>query len=687
MKENKAFKFINLVIIFVCISAFLSTIPKSINLVFDDAKVFTSYMHKDKFTIQNEFYKSRAFDSNLMSYLTSVTSGSLEGIDKDISEDDKKNIQETRKWAREELKSISNLNYFIVNKDTEEVYTNTDCKTAQEFLDKYKGECDVRISSNNYNVSYEKTLGSKDYKISNINDELGYVMNLKNGDIYMSIPENFERASGIYDIIYEAKSDFKMDIIYVQIILTTLGCSLILGIISTLLYKRSKVYLFDKDSFWLKLSKFVPLELYILGLICAVVFLMLGVSNSSNSYDFVSSSYDFVSSFVFSFFGIGFILTVFYIFNKQINSYDNKLDLLKNSIVYRLFDFSKVFFIRMSKSIRDITISKRIIGLAIICICINLFLIIIAISNYYNPFIPISLSVILTIGYFAYYVIKKLWYLSCIIDGTEKIKNGDIHHKLNLIGQDNFTTLADNINNIRDGLDKAIDNQLKSERMKSELITNVSHDLKTPLTSIINYVELIKKEENISPEYLKDYVNVLDSKSKRLKILIEDLFEASKASSGNIELNMEKIDFTQLLRQSIGEMEEKLSEAKLDLKVNVPEDRIYIKADGRRLYRVLENLLCNISKYSLSNTRVYIDIIEDGTKVKLIMKNISSYELNFEPDEIMERFKRADESRNTEGSGLGLAIARDLVNLQGGNLLIDIDGDLFKTILEFDKLN
>ncbi len=320
--------------------------------------------------------------------------------------------------------------------------------------------------------------------------------------------------------------------------------------------------------------------------------------------------------------------------------------------------------------------------MTIVCVVINIFMIILSIE-FYNPFISI-VSVFLTIEGFAYYILKKLWYLSYIMDGTQKIKDGDIHHKLKLIGEDNFTTLADNINNIRDGLDKAIDNQLKSERMKSELITNVSHDLKTPLTSIINYVELIKKEENITPEYIKDYVNVLDSKSKRLKVLIEDLFEASKASSGNIELIMEKIEFTQLLRQSIGELEEKLLEANLDLKINLPEEKIYIKADGRRLYRVLENLLSNISKYSLPNTRVYIDIIENENSVKLIMKNISSYELNFDPEEIMERFKRADDSRNTEGSGLGLAIARDLVKLQGGNFTIDIDGDLFKSIIEFD---
>ena len=221
--------------------------------------------------------------------------------------------------------------------------------------------------------------------------------------------------------------------------------------------------------------------------------------------------------------------------------------------------------------------------------------------------------------------------------------------------------------------------------MKSELITNVSHDLKTPLTSIINYVELIKKEEDLQPEYLKDYVKVLDNKSKRLKVLIEDLFEASKASTGNIELELVRLDLKQLLQQSIGELEDKLEEANLGLRVNLTEESTYVLADGRRLYRVFENLICNISKYSLPNTRVYIDVAKEDGKIITTMKNISSYELNFDPEEIMERFKRADESRNTEGSGLGLAIARDLVSLQGGNMSIDIDGDLFKVKVVMDE--
>lgn len=667
MKRNRAFKFINLVIIFVCISAVLAIIPATVN---NGAGVFTSYMHKNQLTIEDEFYKSRAFDNNLMSYLTSVTSSSLQGTDEDTS----KEMEEARKWAKEELKTISNLNYFIVNKDTDEVYTNTNSKTAKEFQGKYKGECDVKISVNNHNTSYSKTFDNKEYKSSNVDSELGFDNRLRNGDIYMSIPENFERAPGIYDRIYQAKDDFSRELVEVKIIISTIVCSLVLGIISTFLYKRSKIELFDKDNFWLKLSKFIPLELYILGLIVAVIFLM----------QCIDQSYDMLASFIFGFLGIGFICTVFYIFNKQIKSFDNKLDFLKITFVYRFYVFINKSIKKTSQLTRNIPLAKRIIGLSIICFVVGFFGMIFAINDY-NLFIAI-MTLILTIGGFAYYVLKKLSYLNYIMDGAQRIKDGDIHYKIDTVGEDNFTTLADNINNIRDGLDKAIDNQLRSERMKSELITNVSHDLKTPLTSIINYVELIKKEDDITPEYLKDYINVLDSKSKRLKVLIEDLFEASKASSGNIELNMEKIDITQLLRQSIGEMEEKLSEAKLNLKINVPEEKTYIRADGRRLYRVLENLLGNISKYSLPNTRVYIDIIEEDGKVKLTMKNISSYELNFDPDEIMERFKRADDSRNTEGSGLGLAIARDLVNLQGGTFSIDIDGDLFKSIVEFNTI-
>ena len=283
---------------------------------------------------------------------------------------------------------------------------------------------------------------------------------------------------------------------------------------------------------------------------------------------------------------------------------------------------------------------------------------------------------------------KKAEEFKKVQTALEKIYNGETNIEINpkeLTGA--LKQMAMYIDDIAGGLSNAIAQNMKSERLKTELITNVSHDLKTPLTSIINYVELIKKEEDLQPEYLKDYVKVLDNKSKRLKVLIEDLFEASKASTGNIELELVRLDLKQLLQQSIGELEDKLEEANLGLRVNLTEESTYVLADGRRLYRVFENLICNISKYSLKNTRVYIDVTKEDGKIITTMKNISSYELNFDPDEIMERFKRADESRNTEGSGLGLAIARDLVSLQGGKMSIEIDGDLFKVKVVMNEYN
>ena len=672
MRKSKVFKFICLVISFICISAVLSIIPTALNMNGNNITgIFVSNMNNGALGVNSNFYMSRAFDNNLMGYLTEISSSSVV----DLENQDKERIdylKEKKKASQSGLNEIKNADYFIINTDTREINTNTRYKTVKEFENNVDGECYVKVSSKNYNISYIKNIEKDEYKTANVNSELGYAMAVPNCEIYVSIHKDFYNNSRYWDYISQVRQNFDENIIYAEIIGISIIVAIILGGISIFLYKINKSVLFDKDSFWLKLSKFIPLELYALGLFFTFIFFSQGFYN------------EMFVTFIISFLSIGFLLTVLYIFNRQLNSYDNKLDFFKTAFVYRAFIFTRKLFKKGLMLTRSMALAKRIIILAIVCIVANVFMMIFAINDY-NILIAMIASVV-TIGGFAYYVLKKLSYLSYIMDGTQRIKNGDIHHKLQLIGEDNFTTLADNINNIRDGLDKAIDSQLRSERMKSELITNVSHDLKTPLTSIINYIELIKKEENITPEYLKDYVNVLDSKSKRLKVLIEDLFEASKASSGNIELNMEKIDIIQLLRQSIGELEEKLSEANLDLKINVPEDKVYVRADGRRLYRVLENLLSNISKYSLSNTRVYIDITEVEGRVKLIMKNISSYELNFDPEEIMERFKRADDSRNTEGSGLGLAIARDLIKLQGGEFAIDIDGDLFKSIIEFDSI-
>lgn len=233
------------------------------------------------------------------------------------------------------------------------------------------------------------------------------------------------------------------------------------------------------------------------------------------------------------------------------------------------------------------------------------------------------------------------------------------------------------INSISDGLSRAINEQVKADRLKADLITNVSHDIKTPLTSIINYVDLIKRE-NIDNEKVKEYIDVLDRKSARLKNLTEDLVEASKASSGNIKMEMCRLNMSELAGQAGGEFEDKFRKRKLEFILNTPEEPAYIMADGRHLWRVFENLLNNAAKYAMENTRIYADVVRENGTCIFTIKNISQDKLNISPDELTERFIRGDVSRSTEGSGLGLSIAKSLTSLMGGRLVIEIDGDLYK---------
>lgn len=270
--------------------------------------------------------------------------------------------------------------------------------------------------------------------------------------------------------------------------------------------------------------------------------------------------------------------------------------------------------------------------------------------------------------------------------GSKRIADGDLTQPIDTSHLKwEFKKHGENLNCVSESISRAVDKQLKSERFKTELITNVSHDIKTPLTSIINYVDLIKKEE-IKDETLLEYVDVLDRQSARLKKLIEDLMEASKASTGNLPVQFEECDIEVLLTQLIGEFEDKLTANELELIVDKPEAPVKIKADGKHMWRVLDNLMNNTCKYAQPHTRVYVSLKQEGQTATIIFKNISKAALNIPSDELMERFVRGDSSRNTEGSGLGLSIAQSLTELMNGNMKLDIDGDLFKVTLKFHAL-
>lgn len=369
-------------------------------------------------------------------------------------------------------------------------------------------------------------------------------------------------------------------------------------------------------------------------------------------------------------------LLIYYVLIRVIIINYNERTLFKKNITIKCWNYLSEIMTRSS------LIKTFLIMSGLYVISGLLLFVVSAILNIFP--IGILIGIILTIIYIVIFI-KELIYLDKIIISSKAATEGKLNCNIEEKGRGHLRELAHDINNIRDGLRKSIESEIKSENMKTELITNVSHDLKTPLTSIINYIDLLKRE-NIESETAKDYINILDKKSQRLKVLIDDLFEASKATSGAMELNITKIDIVQLLKQSLGENDERFKNSNLSVKLDIPDTKIFINGDGQRLYRVFENLISNIVKYSLSNTRVYIQMyVDDENKVVIIMRNISAYELDFCANEITNRFKRGDSSRSTEGSGLGLAIAKSIVELHGGKFNIEVDGDLFKSIIRLNQ--
>ena len=330
---------------------------------------------------------------------------------------------------------------------------------------------------------------------------------------------------------------------------------------------------------------------------------------------------------------------------------------------------------------------KVIVGL--VCISFVLLLIFfIAVAEAGDVFFEFFIgALMLAMLYGVWILIKINADTKTLLTAAEKLANGELDYRISeealnrLHGP--FYEHAKNLNLISEGMKKAIENELKSERMKAELITNVSHDIKTPLTSIINYVDLLSKPHE--EEKTEEYIDVLQRQSQRLKRLTEDVVEASKASSGNIQVHMDVVSIKEIIEQASAEYEERLKEKNLLLITKIPEEKIEVDADGRLLWRVLRNVFSNVSKYSMDGSRVYIDVVEDGENIITTIKNTSKNQLNISEDELMQRFVRGDSSRHTEGSGLGLNIAKSLMDLMQGSFEIQIDGDLFKSIITVKK--
>ncbi|WP_332647773.1 HAMP domain-containing sensor histidine kinase [Lysinibacillus sp. 54212] len=379
----------------------------------------------------------------------------------------------------------------------------------------------------------------------------------------------------------------------------------------------------------------------------------------------IFTEYMFFYLFDFAVIG-GTILTGIWLYD--VLKAENRMVILQNSILFRIKDAITDSFLNRSIGVQSMFVLAVFFlgGVGITPIMMQPALLLIYIPCFFFVLLPVL-----------YVFLRRIGYLNRIMQQTKDMAEGRLTNDIKVKGKSPFADHARHLNDLREGVRKSMSEQAKSERLKTELITNVSHDLRTPLTSIITYTDLLKNPELTEEERLK-YVNILDKKSERLKTLIEDLFDVSKMASGNIELVKQRVDLAQLLQQAVGEQKEDFVAAGLDLRVSISEQPIFAYVDGQKWWRVIDNLVINARKYSLEGTRVYVTLKQENGVAEFTVKNVAKYELGDNVEELTERFKRADTSRHTDGSGLGLAIAQSIIDLHNAQLNIEVDGDLFK---------
>ena len=427
-----------------------------------------------------------------------------------------------------------------------------------------------------------------------------------------------------------------------------------------------------------RVYKKIPLD------ICIIVFLLYSFFTLSlvlNGYPAsLLESYKHVATFFFYMIAISiaislWALQVFLLFQRM-RTIDDIKEEYKRTCVYQVIYFLQFIFI-----IRHIGMHIMVVVLLLVFAVFAVAALLTSGSMFAEQVSILYLAVGSVVGVVTLILLMlRVNYLNKIIISIDQIATAEWKEPLPIKGKSALTQAALNINHIQQQIQTSQHVQVKSERLKTELITNVSHDLRTPLTSIMTYTALLKSQDLTSDEQ-HAYVEIIDRKSKRLQTLIDDLFEVSKMASGNVELHKDKIDINQLLHQALAEYDEAIEDSTLQFRIQSLEKPIFATVDGQKLWRVFDNLIENILKYSLEQTRVYISVQEINEQVKLTFKNVSKYELNEQADELFERFKRGDTSRQTDGSGLGLAIAKSIIDLHGGELNIEIDGDLFKVTI------
>lgn len=491
--------------------------------------------------------------------------------------------------------------------------------------------------------------------------------------VISKIPESFNIA--IQDNPYVvANQRFEIAYKWHLAVFWVMGISAVIVLISFVFLINSAGHKRNEDELVLRFMDKLPLEIYasimiFAGLMCVPCLSEIGYHTIESILFWVLGAFII---FVMEIIAVCFILGI----AVRVKTHT----LWKNTLIYRVCH-------RIAEAWRYFTqnigfVWKAVLGFAVVDGFLMLWVFVMA-CNSYDPeifFFVLLVDILIAVIYFIAVV-----QMNQLQEASKRLAQGNLDYKIDTNKMFwEFKKHGENLNAIGNGITLAVEERMKSEHFKTELITNVSHDIKTPLTSIINYVDLLSKED-LQNEEAAEYIEVLQRQSSKLKKLIEDLVEASKASTGNLTVNMEKLEAGVFLTQTVGEFEEKFAENGLELIIHKPEEPVYICADGRHLWRVVDNLMNNILKYAQPLSRVYIHLEEFESRVTLTFRNISKDQLNLTADEFKERFIRGDKSRNTEGHGLGLAIAQSLMDLMKAELTILVDGDLFKVILTFAK--
>lgn len=448
-----------------------------------------------------------------------------------------------------------------------------------------------------------------------------------------------------------------------------------------------------KSLIGLKFIKEIPFEVIVfVGWVIIFILMWVGVWLVNDNFDETIKNYllnftnnEWVSNYIVIFINIAYWCLCFYLLflaitlTKHIWKSGIRRYIKEKTLAYKIYKPIK----KCTLKLKDIDIREKNTKKLIIIMGINaIILSIMSMFWFFGVFGIIIYSIIIFNLAKKYMDDINIKY-NKLLKSTNAIADGDLSVEIN----DDLgilNPLKEQVEKIQKGFKKAVEKEVKSEKMKTELISNVSHDLKTPLTSIITYIDLLK-DDTLSEEKKKQYLDTLDRKSQSLQYLIEDLFEISKVNSKNISLNLSDVDLVYLMKQTLLELDYKIKETNLKIKTTYNKNNIICKLDGQRTFRIFENLITNITKYSLEGSRVYIDIFENDESIKITLKNIAKEEMDFNSKDIIERFARGDKSRNAEGAGLGLAIAKSFVEVQGGTFNVVLDGDLFKVIIKFNK--